>query len=300
MKKIIALILTFITTTVFAWPTQDITLIVPYPPGGVNDQLARLMQPDLESILRVRVQVLNFPGAANSVAINHVMGKPNDDHTFIVSMNDFIVGPLYQNNTAYTNFKAVNIIGSVPYVMFGNSKASTEKLQRQIQQKATVNVGNNGINGGAHLWITNLKSPLTINSIFYKGSTPVLTDTMAGHIEYGVSSIAASYNFIQAGNLIPVMQSGQRRSTTLPKVPTQHELGFRGPDASTWFAIYSRKDTSDVAVNKFSASARLIISNNPYLQEFKTTGMNITNLGLAESDVFFKQQIQLFEASKNK
>ena len=300
MKKIIALLLTFVTATAFAWPTQDITLVVPYPPGGVNDQIARFMQPDLESILRVRVQVLNLPGAANSVAINHVLSKPNDDHTFIITMDDFIVGPLYQNNTSYNNFKAVNVVGTVPYIMFGGPNASIKNLKQQIQKKSTVNIGNNGINGGAYLWITNLKSPLAVNSIFYKGSSPVLTDVMAGHTEYGVSSIAASYKFIQAGKLIPVMQSGRTRSTTYPTVPTQNELGFSGPDAVTWFAIFTRKDTPTVVVNKFSETARLIIANNPRLQEFKTTGMNVTNLGVVESDAFFKQQIQQFETSKNR
>ena len=292
--------LTLITTTVVAWPTQDITLIVPYPPGGVNDQIARFMQPDLESILRVRVQVLNLPGAANSVAINHVLNKANDDHTFIISMDDFVVGPLYQNSTAYNNFKAVNVIGTVPYLLFGGPNASVENLRQQIQKKSTVNVGNNGINGGAYLWITNLTSPLTVNSIFYKGSTPVLTDVMAGHTEYGVSSIAASYKFVQSGKLIPVMQSGRQRSTTYPTIPTQHELGFRGPDAITWFAVFARRDTSDLAIDKFSKVTRLIISNNTHFQEFKTTGMNVTNLSAKESEAFFKQQIQYFERIKNK
>ena len=300
MKKLITLVLTLIATTAFAWPTQDITLVVPYPPGGVNDQIARFIQPDLESILRVRVQVLNLPGAANSVAINHVMSKPNDDHTFIVSMDDFIVGPLYQNNTAYNNFKAVNVVGTVPYLLVGGPNASVAKLKQQIQNKTTVNIGNNGVNGGAHLWITNLKSPLVVNSIFYKGSAPALTDVMAGHTEYGVSSIAASYKFVESGKLMPIMQSGQHRSTTYPKVPTQHELRFRGPDALTWFAIFTRKDTSNVAINKFSEITRLIIANNTHFQELKTTGMNVTNLGVVESNAFFKQQIQQFEAVKNK
>lgn len=300
MKKSIASLLLLISVSAWAWPSKDITLIVPYPPGGVNDQIARFMQPDLESILKVRVQVLNLPGAANSVAINHVMSNTNDDHTFIVSMDDFVVGPLYQNNSAYNNFKAINVIGTVPYIMFGGPVASSSKLRQQIQQKAVVNIGNNGINGGAHLWITNLKSPLTVNSIFYKGSAPILTDVMAGHTEYGVSSFAASYKFIQASKLTPVMQSGKQRSVLYPKIPTQYELGFKGPDALTWFAIFTRNDTSAVASQRFAEVARLIISNNSHIREFSISGMNVTNLGLNESDIFFKQQIRHFETSKNK
>jgi tripartite-type tricarboxylate transporter receptor subunit TctC len=299
MKKIIALVLTLITGSVLAWPTKDITLIVPYPPGGVNDQLARFMAPDLENILRVPVQIKNMPGAANSVAINYVITRDNDDHTFIITMDDFVLGPLYQGKHTYQNFQATNIIGRVPYVLFGSTRASTEQLRQQIQSKQTINVGDNGANGGAHLWITGLKSTVTINSIHYKGSTPVLTDVAGGHTEYGVSSIAASHQFIKDGRLIPLVTSGSQRSSVYPSVPTAREMGFRGPDSQTWFGIFARKGTTDSAIARFSDTVGLIVKNNARIQEFSNTGMNIVNLRGNRAAEFFQQEIQHFESIKN-
>lgn len=298
MKIVVGILLGIISTAVLAWPTQPITIVVPYSPGGVNDQIARFMQSDLESILKVPVHIENKPGSANAVAMNYVLNKPDNNHTFIVSMDDFIVGPLYKDSKLYQEFKAVNVVGTVPYLLYSGGNGTLANFKKQIKSNSTVNVGNNGINGGSHLWTSNLKSTLKINAISYKGSAPMITDVIAGHTEYGASSIASSYSMVKSGKLTPLMQSGSKRSATYPNVPTQYELGFKGPSAITWFAIFTRNTTSDTASKKFAEVARIIIANNPNIQEFKNTGMDISNLGYNESDLFFKQEIQHFERNK--
>lgn len=298
MKKIIALALTLIATTAFAWPTKDITLVVPYPPGGVNDQLARFMQPDLESILKVPVQIKNLPGAANGVAINHVLSQANDNHTFIISMDDFLLGPMYQNQLTYKEFVSTNIIGTVPYMFYGGKNASLAKFKEQIKNRATVNVGNNGVNGSAHLWTAGLSSPLTINPIFYKGAAPTITDVVAGHSEYGVTSITATNKWIESGKLTPIMQSSKTRNHLYPTVPTAQELGFKGPTSETWFAVFARKDTDPQALKIFSDRARLIVANNVKIQNMRNDGMDLINLSGSLADVFYKNQIAKFEKNK--
>lgn len=301
MKKlVISMVLFILTASVWAWPNKDVTLVVPYPPGGVNDQLARFMQPDLESILGVSVQVKNLPGAANSIAINHVLSQPNDNHTFIISMDDFLLGPMYQNQQTYKEFVSTNIIGTVPYMFYGGKNASLSKFKEQIKNRATVNVGNNGVNGSAHLWTSGLVSTLTINPIFYKGAAPTITDVVAGHSEYGVTSITATNKWIESGKLTPIMQSSKSRNHLYPAVPTAQELGFKGPGAETWFAVFARKDTNTQALKIFSDRARLIIANNVKIQNMRNDGMDLVNLSGTSADVFYKDQITQFEKNKNK
>ena len=301
MKKILlSLALCLVTATAWAWPNKDITLVVPYPPGGVNDQLARFMQPDLESILGVPVQVKNLPGAANSIAINHVLNHPNDDHTFVISMDDFLLGPMYQNHQTYKEFVSTNIIGTVPYMFYGGKNASLSKFKEQIKNRDTVNVGNNGVNGSAHLWTSGLVSTLKINPIFYKGASPTIADVVAGHAEYGVTSITATNKWMQSGKLIPIMQSSKSRNHLYPMVPTAQELGFKGPIAETWFAVFARKDTDAQALKIFSDRARLIIANNVKIQNMRNDGMDLVNLSGISADTFYKDQITKFEKNKNK
>lgn len=300
MEKIIFFILTVFLTTIShaAWPTREISLIVPYPPGGINDQIARIIQPDLEGIFKIPVTVHNLPGAANAVAINHVMHRPNDNHTFIVSMDDFVTGPLYQNSKSYMAFKSINIVGTVPYLIFGGRSATISKLAKQIENGQIVNIGSNGINSGSELWLKNLASSLKFNTVPYKGGSQLLTDVMAGHAEYGVISITAAYSMIQNGDLTPLVQSGKRRSVAFPEVPTQSELGLSGTPSIAWFSVFTRNDTPDSASEKFSTAVRVIIANNPKIQKFRNTGMDIMNLNYTESHLFFQQQIAHFELNK--
>lgn len=300
MKKILFFILTlFLTTPSNAgWPTKEITLIVPYPPGGMNDQIARIIQPDLESTLKVSVTVQNLPGAANAVAINHVLSKPNDNHTFIVSMDDFVTGPLYQNNKSYMAFRSINIVGTVPYLIFGGKAASAVTFKNQLDNGHMVNIGSNGINSGSELWLKNLASSLKFNTVPYKGGSQLLTDVMAGHAEYGVISITAAYPMIQNGDLIPLVQSGKNRSAAFPGVPTQSEMGLDGPPSIAWFSVFTRNDTLNLASEKFSAAVRTIVADSAKIQRFRNTGMEVINLNYTESNLFFQQQIEHFEHNK--
>ena len=283
-----------ISNVCFAWPTQTITVVVPYPPGGVNDQLARLFQPDLESIFQVPVQIKNLPGAGNSAAINYMMSH-NDNHTFMITMDDLITGPLSQQTRHYNNFKILTVIGQSPYVVFGGPTAGVDKFKNQIRQHKIVNVANNGLNGGAYLWTTGLQSPLTINPIPYKGGGPLMLDVIAGHTEYGVISLPAVHTQLQKGNAIPIMVSTRDRHPLYPLVPTYTELGFRGPPAVTWFGVFTRTDTSTTACEQFSNAVRLIVSNNTGIQQLTASGLSLTNLPTRSAEQFFNQQIKLFE-----
>jgi tripartite-type tricarboxylate transporter receptor subunit TctC len=273
-------------------------LVVPYPAGGVNDQIARMAQPDLESILKVGVNVVNIPGAGNMNAINHVLARENDDHTFIVTMDDFITGPLYLNNNSYKKFVATNIVGVVPYAFYGNSNKNLTTLKQQLKNKQLVNVGNNGVNGGGHLFLSDLTGSLKFNLVPYKGSNPLILDVIAGHVEYGTSTLSAIKEQVDAGKLVPLMVSGDKRSTVYPNVPTMKELGFKNTNVKSWFGIFARQDTSKESVSKMSDTLSLIISNNYKIQNFKSGGMTISNLSGEDANKYYNKQIEHFETTK--
>lgn len=295
MKKILfGVFLAIISVWASAWPTKEITIVIPYQAGGVTDQLARTMQVDLENILKVPVVIQNKPGAANMVAINHIMSKPSDDHTFLFTIDEFVSGPVFQNSTAYKNFKGVTITGVVPFLVYSTSTSNLEKFKKQLKNNTKIDIGSVGVNGGANLWISNLQ-PITVNSISYKGSPQLLTDVVAGHSEYGIMSMSGSYSLIQQGKLNPIMVSSSHRNTQMPHVPTFKELNLHGDSAENWFGIVTQKETSDQAVYKFSGAVRLIVANNPEVKEFTKKGMNLVNLDPVQSDKFLEKEIARFE-----
>lgn len=303
MKKLFAFMLSLFTlTAAFAWPTKEINIILPYTLGGLSDRILRIMQVDLTNSLGVPVHIKSMPGAGNMVAITHIDSKPNDDHTFIFTLQeDFILGPMYQNNPIYNKFRPIILIGTIPYMLVGGNTASISKFKQQINNKATVNVGVVGLNGGAHLWISNIVAPLTINSIPYKGSAPLVTDVIGSHTEYGTISLTAAHKLVQSGQLVPIMQSGKQRSVLYPDVPTVNELGLTDPlELYVGFTIISRIDTDSNAEKIFSSAIRSIIANNPQIRALSLEGMNLVNLDMDESLKTYKQQIQRYEKIKNK
>lgn len=288
MKRIVALIFALLPLVAQAWPNKDITLVVPYAPGGVNDSLARLIAPDLESILKVPVQIKNMPGAANAVAVNHILSEKNDNHTFLFTMDDLIIG-----SRNHEQFQPVTIIGTVPFMVVGNSKRSLREFQSQIRNRRNVSVANNGATGSAAFWISRLHTTLNINPIPYKGLAPELTDVLAGQVDYGVASVTGWHPYIQSGKLVPIMVSTNRISL-YPTVPGFRELGFVGPTATTWFGVFARQDTDVEAVKKFSDTVRLIVKNNTKVQDLRNTGLDIVNLDLPASASFINREITRF------
>ena len=299
MNKFLGFIVSWcICASVYAWPTKPITLVVPYPAGGTLDQIARNTQRDIESILKVTVNVINIPGAGNMSAINHVLNRENDDHTFVMTMEDLITGPLYLNSTSYKRFIATNILGDVPYALYGNTTKNINKLKEQIKNKAIVNVGNNGVNGGAYLFMNQLSGNLQFNLVPYKGAAPLILDVLGGHVEYGMSSMSAISEQVDSGKIVALAVSGNARSALYPVVPTLKELGFKNTNVKALFGVFTRDDTSKEAIDKMSSTMKLIFANNVWIQNLKTTGMTVTNLSGEEAMLFYNQQVKHFETTK--
>lgn len=299
MKSLIlSIILSILANIAFASPKQEINIIVPYPPGSTNDRWARPLALDLEKQLDAVVTVKNMPGAANMVAINQVLNGTDKGYSFILTINDFITGPLFQDNNSYSQFQAVNIMGTLPFVVFGGKNSSQDKFKLQIQNHNTVNVGNNGINGSAELWVSSLKSSLNINPIPYKGGTPLVSDVEGNQVEYGVMSIAGIYNFVKDGSLTPIMISSDRRSQAMPSVPTYRELGFKGSSAISWTGLFARRDVPETIIKSVSKAVQESVMSDPVLQDFKNQGVHLVNLNYLDAEKFFQNEIIYYKKIK--
>lgn len=299
MKKLLISLL-FVSTACFAWPTKEITIIVPYLPGGVTDQLARTMQNDLESELKVPVRIKNLPGAANSAALNHLLLEEFDNHTFLYTIDDLIPGQMFlpADGKRYEHLKAVTITGTVPFLVVGKKDFDLTKFKAQIKNKQRVSIANAGINGGADIWIRNLTSNIEFLTVPYKGTPPMINDVVAGHVDYAVLSQTGTYQFVQEGKLNAIMVSTETRNSKLKDTPTFRELGFTGDSAEVWFGILTRKDTSKQATEKFSEAVRRSVRNNPAFKTFENKGMNLVNMSVDDSERFFQKEIARFSRSK--
>ncbi len=300
-KALLSLFLAFFATVTMAqsWPTKPITIIVPFPAGGLGDVHSRAVAADLEKTYNVSVIVRNLPGSGHAVAIAHVLGEDNDNHTFMWVNDEFVLGPYISGTRNYEKFTMTNYISKYPAVIFGGPNSSIEKFKQQISERKSVNAGVLGVNGKWWLYLTNLESPnLKINPISYKGQAQMLPDIMNGTLDYGVSNLSLWYPLVQEGKLKPLMISTATRQSYLKDTPTYKELGFGGEPVTGFMGFATRKNTSAEAIEKFAVVARKNAETHPIVSSFAQKGMNMVNMNVKDSEAAFGQEIKLLDKIK--
>lgn len=291
MKLLSFLLAMAMSFAVHAWPTRDITIIVPYGPGGSVDGLARASAPDLQQRLGVNVVVQNMPGAFNQIAMNHVIKNTNDNHTFILSVDDVVAGaaPGPQRNDSYMEFTPVTVIGHAPFVLVGAPANTVDSLRQQVRSNQTINVGTVSTASGS--WLAQLQ-PKIINPVQYKGTAQQFTDLAGNSIAYNVGSIVAWEPFIQGGKINLVAVGSTQRLVKYPNVPTFQEVGFKGTASGQWWAVFARKDTDPDAIIKFSQAMRAVVASNDRIKKIAEPGMDLINLDLTQSRRFVTTEIE--------
>ena len=295
MKKLIASALLALASfaSMAAWPTKEITIINPYPAGGPSDVLTRNIAKEAGAVLKTPIIVKNMPGAANAVAIAHILGHDNDNHTFLLTIDDIISGPLFQHNIhPYKKFQAVTIVGNSPWILWSNkTKGSTDKFVQSIKNKDIIDVATGPVMSPSALWFDMLGDHAKFNVVPYKGASGYYADVLAGHVTYGVGSNAGLKELVKADRVNLIMISSDQRDPKFPDVPTYKELGFKGEQYRVWYGLFTRKDTSDEAVNGFATAVRQVVST---ADSIKNSGFNIVNSKPADAQKFFESEQRKF------
>lgn len=291
MKKLIFACIMLWSGLAMAWPTKEITIIVPFPPGGVCDTLSRTTAAELEKSLNTKVVVRNMPGGTMTVAVNHMLSNDNDNHTFLCATSDLMLGSITQKTGHHERFVPTNVVLTVTPFVFGGANASPEKFRQQIQAGGPINIGNVSQLGHWHLWTINLQG-LNTNAVPYKGQVPLTTDVVGGSIEYGVGIIVNLMQFVQEGKVVPVMFGGNQRHPLFPNVPTFREMGLKGDAAQDWTGFATRGDTDPNALRRFSSAVRTISQTNTWVLTQKERGLDVPNLTFDDSVKHVTQDTQ--------
>lgn len=279
-----------------AWPTKPITIIVPFPPGGATDVIARsYLQAELQDALKVPVVITNIAGSGAGPAANHILSEKNDNNIFLLSDVDFIAGQVNNANPLYKKFTPLTVINTTPLILYGSSKNNNiiQRFKGEILTKSTVNVG---YVGTSYAWVTQVKSPTTFNLIPYKGGAQMSLEVQGGHLEYGVASAGGIWNSIYVDKTLqPLMITSPERSPSFPGVPTADELGFKGPHSYQWFAFWSKSDLDAEAQRTFTTAVRTIVAKSEKIQALSKTGFKNVNYTQAETQKFMDAEIKKYE-----
>jgi tripartite-type tricarboxylate transporter receptor subunit TctC len=244
------------------WPAGSIKIVIPYPPAGSTDVIARLVQPELQQRLGATVIIENRPGASGSVGTAAVAKAPPDGNSWLIVFDNHAANPFVLGNLPYDTEKDLDpvlFIGTAPYVVSTHPQKPFQTLGDVIAaakaKPDTISYASVGSGSIGHLAMALMSKQAGIRLVHvpYRGGGPAMNDAVAGHVDLLVGSTALSNPQIQAGAIRAVAQTGKTRTPTLGQVPTVAESGFPGFEAYAWWGVFAPAGTPKPIVSRFGA-----------------------------------------------
>ena len=282
-----------------AWPNKPIRIIVPYPPGGFTDQMARIVQIGLQNRLQQTVTVDNKPGANSIIGVDLLAKAPADGSTFAV-----VIAAYAANNTLYPklpydarkDLTGVALMGISPLLAAINNDAPF-KTARQLIDYARANpgkvsFGSSGNGSAAHLTSELLKSLTKTYMVHipYRGAVPALTDLMGGQIQLFFDAATGLINQGKAGKLRLIGVASDKRLPAVPDVPTFIEQGFTGFTGSTWAGMLAPSATPKDILNRMAQEVTRIVRSDETRAKLDGMGTFAAGGTPEEFDTFIGQE----------
>jgi len=245
------------------WPSQTIRIIVPFPPGGTTDQIARRVQPLLEQKLKTSIVIENRGGASGSIGTQVAVTSPPDGTTFLMVFDTHGANPSLLPKLPYDTLKdlaPIMLIGTSPMVITAHPtspyKSFADVIAAAKDKPGTVSYGTIGSGSLAHLTMTQIGNALdvTMTHVPYKGGGPLTTDALGGHVPVAIASILLLSPHISAGALRPLAVTSAKRAAQLPDVPTISELGIAGFGAESWWGLLAPAKTPPEIIARMNAA----------------------------------------------
>jgi tripartite-type tricarboxylate transporter receptor subunit TctC len=264
-----------------AWPSKTLTIVVPFPPGGTTDVLARAVSSKLSISLGQPVIVDNKPGAGATLGAAQVAKANADGYTLLMGAVHHTIATSVYKGLPYSfekDFAPITTVAMVPNVLVVNAKSPYNSVKDLIAAgKATPDklaYGSNGNGTAQHMIGTQFQmvSGAQILHVPYKGSAPLTTDLLGGQIDMSFDTITPVLPFIKEGKLKPLAVTTAKRSSALPNVPTLQEAGVPGLAIGTWFGLLAPAATPKPVVTKLHAEIVKIINSAEFKKQMLDIG----------------------------
>lgn len=245
-----------------AWPERDLRLVVPFPPGGTTDVVARLLAEALRAELGRAVVVENQPGAGATLAAGRFAAQPADGHSlFLSQIASHGIGPALYRNLPYdarADFRAVALVVTVPNVWVANPRRlagrDVRALLRDARAADAITFASAGNGTSTHLTgeLINLLAGTRMVHVPYRGAGPGMTAVISGEVDTFIDNLPTALPQIRTSTVTALAATAAERVPELPDVPTLAELGpefgLQGVEAEAWFGLSTHKGTPDSVV----------------------------------------------------
>jgi tripartite-type tricarboxylate transporter receptor subunit TctC len=256
-----------------AYPSRPISIVAPFPPGGVADLTARPVAAAMEKVLKNPVGVVNKTGAAGAVGMQFVAASRPDGYTLLLALSSISIIPeadkLFDRKPAFTvdQFEPLALISADPTILVVRAespwKTAKEFIEDARRRPNQISYSSSGIYGTLHMAMELLShsAGITLRHVPHSGAAPALTAILGGHVDALASGPSVVLPHIKAGKLRALAGWGEQRVAALPDVPTFRELGYPDAEFYIWAGLFAPKGTPEPVLGKLRETLRAAVSD---------------------------------------
>lgn len=288
------------------YPSKTIHIVVPYPPGGPNDVVGRIVAAGLSEAWKSPVVVENRPGASGTIGAQAVARAPADGYMLLIGAGSSttIQSALNRNLTfdPLKDFAPITPLAAGDYVLVMNASSPvrtyTEFVALARKQPSGLIYGSAGNGSVSHLASELMKTFLRVSMVHvpYQGGAPAINDLLGGHVAFVINDVSVVLSHVKAGKLVALATTGRARSRFLPEVPTLAESGLAGYEARAWYGLLAPRGTPAEIVDRLNAETRRIMERADVRTRLDAAGAETYLTTPAEFADFMKADLERWGA----
>jgi tripartite-type tricarboxylate transporter receptor subunit TctC len=266
------------------YPYRPVAMIVAFPPGGVDDATARIIQDPMQKALGQPIVIENIGGAGGMIAAAKAARAEADGYTILLHQDALAAGmTLYPNRTfdAEKDFVPIGLVNTTAITLAGRPTLPpnnfNELLSWMKQPEQTIKVGHPGVGSFGHLAdvLAMQELGVKVTQVPYRGAGPALVDLLAGQVDVGPISAVVAGPLVNAGKLKAYVIIGRKRFAGLPHLPTMGELGYKKLEIDFWHMLLAPAGTPRPIVDKLNSALRAALADAKLNKTFADGGMDL-------------------------
>jgi tripartite-type tricarboxylate transporter receptor subunit TctC len=283
-----------------AWPERPVTMVVPFPPGGPTDLVARVLAKQLTDQLGQTVVVENKGGANGNIGMQYAAAARPDGYTVLYNTSSIALSPNLYRSLAFDpvkDFAPVSTTAVIPLVLLVHPSVPADNAQAFVeyarQHPGKLSYGSAGAGNVTHLGALLLLRSLQIDAVHvpYRGSAPAMTDLVGGQVQMMTNTLNDSLGFIREGKLRALAVTSPARSDQLPDVPTVAETVAPGFEMGAWQGVVVPAGTPAPVIEKLNAEIRRALQSPEMQKQLKAQGAQALGSTPQEYAAYIKSEI---------